>query len=62
MKVKVVIRDERVAEVVMDFNHLPQVGDLVEVAQVGEVKVLSVITTRKNPEYQAAVIAAKTQE
>ena len=62
MKVKVVIRDERVTEVVMDFIDLPQVGDLIQVREIGEVKVLSAITTRRNPEYQAAVIAVKAEK
>ena len=56
MKVKVVIRDERVMEVVMDFDRLPRVGDLIKVGRVGEVKVISVIKVRGNREYEAAVV------
>ncbi len=61
MKVKVVVRDERVTEVIMDFECFPQVGDLIQVHGVGEVKVLSAITTRRSAEYQAAVVAVKVE-
>jgi hypothetical protein len=62
MKIKVVIRDERVLEVIMNVDRLPQTGDLIQVREVGEVRVLSAITTRKNSDYQGAVVAVKAEK
>src|SRR5688572_1032611 len=61
MKVKLMIRDGRAEEAVVDLRRLPKSGDLITLDKWGGLEVISSLKTRANPQYEAIVIATRPQ-